>query len=115
MGAKAFHSKMLSCLEKYQKFLILEKANGTSVSHTAIIHEFINYIYNHHLVSSIDQITVSMANSKFYADFQRRSYENISKEKMKVILRDFFVFIYGKYGIRNEKLLKNWENLFNVS
>lgn len=109
MGAKAFHSKMLSYLEKYQKFLILEKAKGSSVSHTAIIHQFINYIYNHHLISSIDQITVSIANSKFYNDFQRKNNEEISKEEMKVILSNFFFFIAGKYGIHNEKLMTNWQ------
>ena len=75
----------------------------------------INYIYNHHLVSSIDQITVSMANSKFYADFKRRRNEDISKEQMKYILRDFFVFIDERHSIRNEKLMKNWEKLVLVA
>ncbi len=106
MNARAFHNKMASYLEEYQEYLLLVKSNGTAVSHYSILYEFINYIYNYHLITDIDQITVSMANSKFQAEFKRHNKEEISKESMKNILKGFFIFIYGKYGINNEKLMK---------
>lgn len=106
MSAKAFHDKMVKCLDEYQDYLLLIKSNGIAVSHCSIIHEFINYLYNQHLISSIDQVSVSIANSKFYAFFSRKNKGRISKETLKKILNDFFVFVFGKYGIKNEKLMK---------
>ena|ERR1035437_7497570 len=110
MSAKVFHDKMVKCLDEYQDYLLLVKSNGTAVSHCSIIHEFINYLHNHHLISSIDQISVSIANSKFYAFFSRKNKEYISKETLKKILNDFFVFIFGKHGIKNEKLMRGFKN-----
>jgi uncharacterized protein YjgD (DUF1641 family) len=108
MNPKSFYNRMLMYLEEYKKYL-LEQSNGTVTSHSDIIHEFINYLYNHHLVSGIDQITVSIANSKFFADFKRRNKKHISKDEMKNILNGFFTFLYAKYGIRNEKLMNGLE------
>lgn len=65
MSATAFHKKMLKCLAEYNKALSLSKPNKSLV-HYYIIHTFLNYINNLHLVAEVDQITVSMANSKFY-------------------------------------------------
>lgn len=106
MTAKAFHNKMVCYLDEYQEYLLLVKSNGTAVSHFSIIHKFINYIYNYHMVAGIDQITVSIANSQFLADFKRNNKEIVSKETMKKILKGFFVFLYGKYGIKNVKLMR---------
>ena len=106
MSAKSFHDKMVRYLDEYHEYLLLVKSNGTAVSHYTIIHELINYLYNYHLISTLDQITVSMASSKFQADYKRRNKEMIDKETMKKIISDFFVFLYGKHGIKNEKLLK---------
>lgn len=109
MTAKVFHHKMVVYLEEYQEYLLLVKSNGTAISHCSIIHEFLNYLYNYHLISCVDQITVSMANSKFHADFKRRNKEVISKEKMKQILQGYFIFLNGKYKVKNEKLMRGLE------
>jgi len=106
MTAKGFHNKMVSYLGEYQKRLILIKSSDTAESHCSVIHEFINYIYNYHLVAGIDQITVSMANSKFQADYKRKNKGAIPNETMKKILKDFFTFLYEKHRIKNEKLLR---------
>lgn len=106
MTAKGFHDKMVRYLNEYQEHLLLSKANGTPISHCYIIQEFINYLYNYHLISGIDQITVSMANSKFLSHFKKRNDEAISTELMKSVLKDFFFFISKKYEIKNEKLMK---------
>lgn len=108
MTARAFHNKMVEYLDGYQMYLLLVKPNENVVFHCTIIHEFINYVYNYHLVFGIDQITVSMANSKFYADFKRQNKEVVPKETMKEILKDFFIFLDGKYGIKNEKLIRGF-------
>jgi hypothetical protein len=106
MTAKAFHNKMVAYLCEYQEYLLLVKSNTTAISHYAILHKFISYLYNYHLVSSFDQITVSMSGSKFLTDYQKRNKEVIDKDTMKKIIKGYFVFIYGKYGIKNEKLMK---------
>lgn len=109
INAKRFHDKMVAYLYEYQEYLLLVKSNGTAVSHYTILHEFVNYIYNYHLVSSLDQITVSMACSKFQADYKRRNKETIDKDVMRKIVKGYFVFLYGKYGMKNEKLMKGLE------
>lgn len=106
MTARTFHDKMVAYLYEYQEYLLLVKSNGTAISHYTILHEFINYLYGYHLISNLDQITVSMANSKFRADYKRRNPEVIDKETMQKIIKGFFIFLYGKYGIKNEKLMK---------
>ena len=108
MTDRAFHNKMVGYLDGYQMYLLLIKPNENVVSHCTIIHEFINYIYNYHLVAGIEQITVSMANSKFYAFYTRKNKESITKEIMKEILKGFFIFLDGKHGIRNEKLIRGF-------
>lgn len=108
MTAKGFHDKMVRYLNTYQEHLLLTKAT-TSISHCYIIQEFINYLYNYHLISGIDQITVSMANSKFQSHFKKRNDEAISTELLKSVLKDFFVFLSKKYEIENEKLMKGLE------
>lgn len=113
MTAKGFHDKMLRYLNAYQEHILLSKTT-TYLSHTLfhchIIQEFINYLYNYHLISGVDQITVSMANSKFWSHFKKKNDEIIPKEQMKAVLKDYFVFLSEKYEIENEKLMKGFEN-----
>ncbi|MGE0568697.1 MAG: hypothetical protein AB7O73_12165 [Bacteroidia bacterium] len=107
--AKPFHSKLVKYREEYQEYLLLEKSDGTAVSHSDIIHAFINYLFGYHLVASFDQITVAMVNSGFQAHYKSQYKENVSKESMKKILKGFFVFVYGKYGIKNERVMRGLE------
>ncbi len=109
MTARTFHDKMVEYLYEYQEYLLLVKSDGSAVSHYTILHELINYIYNYHLVSNLDQITVSMVNSKFRADYKRRNPEIIDTETMQKIIKGYFVFLYGKYGIKNEKIMRGLE------
>lgn len=105
-SSKRFHTKMIKYLDEYKDYLLHVKSDGTSVSHGVIIHQFINFILNHHLISSLDQITVSICNSKFQAEYKKLNKIPISVEEMKPILKGFFTFIYGKYGVKNEKVMK---------
>ena len=107
--SRVFHDKMVEYLYEYQEYMILVKSDGTAISHYTILHEFINHLYNNHLVTSFDQIKVSLANSKFRADYKRRNPEIIDKHTMQSILKGYFVFLYGKYGMKNEKLMKGFD------
>ncbi|MFZ2205517.1 MAG: hypothetical protein WAV23_02920 [Minisyncoccia bacterium] len=49
-----------------------------------------------------------MANSKFYAFYTRKNKESITKETLKEILKDFFIFLNMKYGLNNEKLTRGF-------
>ena len=104
--AKVFHDKLVKYLEEYEDYLLTVKLDSTLVSHKAINHEFINFIYNHHLISDFDQLTIPLVNSKFLAHFKRTNKLEISNQEMKTILSGFFVFLYGKHNIRNAKVMK---------
>ena len=67
-SSKRFHSKMIMYLDEYKDYLLYSKSEGVSVSHGSIIHQFLDFLWNQHLISSLDQITVSMCNSKFLAE-----------------------------------------------
>lgn len=82
----------------------------TMVSHRDIIHEFIEYLFGQHLISDLNQITVSIANSKFLAKYkQKYQDEVISNGEVKEILKGYFTFIYGKHGIKNEKIMRGFD------
>jgi len=104
--AHIFHNQLVKYLEEYEDYLLTVKLDSTLVSHKAINHEFINFIYNHHLISSFDQLTIPLVNSKFLAYFKRTNKLEISNQEMKAVLNGFFVFLYGKHNIRNEKVMK---------
>ena len=117
LPTQRFHSRMVEYVNEYQAYLLLQKSDGTGISDYDVAHEFVNYLLNHHLVTSFEEITVGMANSGFYKCYVRQNatyYEShnienielLSKEEIKNILKGFFVFIYGKYGIKNEKVMK---------
>ena len=104
--ARTFHDKLVKYLDEYEDYLLHSKLYETLSSHRVINYEFINFIYNHHLISDFDQLTIPLVNSKFLAFFKRTNKLEISNQEMKTVLSGFFVFLYGKHGIRNEKVMK---------
>lgn len=107
--AEAFHKEMVKYLDEYTEHLLLVKGGKTSVSSHTIIQEFINYLFNEHLIANIEHITVLMANSQFYKCYQKLNPELLTDQEIKHILKDFFLFIYGKHGLSNGKLMKGFE------
>lgn len=77
---------MVLYLDEYRNHLQV-KSNGKANSECSIVHEFLDFLYNKNLVGAIDQITVSMANSKFMAEYRRHNKQGITKEEMKQILK----------------------------
>lgn len=109
-SAKRFRDKMVEYIDEYTEYLLLVKSDGTMVSHREIIHEFIEYLFGQHLISNLDQITVSIANSKFLAKYKQKYPEEvISNITIKGILKGYFTFIYGKYGIKNERIMRGFD------
>lgn len=106
MAPQRFHTLLLLYLDEYRVHLSKIKSNSQTTSYCIIISEFTNYLYNPNLVGGIDQITVSMACSNFFVFHKRRKKEVVPKEVMKKILKGYFVFLDGKYGMRNETLMR---------
>jgi len=107
--SRVFHDKLVKYLREYEDYLLHVKSDGTLISHRDIIHEFINYMYSE-LVTNFDQITVPIVTSKYYAYYKRENKLEISKDEMKHILKGFFTFLYGKYGLVNEEVMKELTN-----
>ena len=107
-AAKGFHTNMVKYLDEYTEHNLLVKADGETFSHHPIIHQFLAFLFGAHLITDISEITVAMANSKFFAYYTFHNEETISKTEIKKILSGYFTFIYGKYGIKNEKLMKGF-------
>lgn len=104
--AQNFHKKMTVYVDEYREHILHQ---GTAVDPTnsyGVTQEFFNYLWGYHLITEFDQITVSMVNSKFHAFFKVHYKEDVPKSVVKAILKDFFTFLYGKYGITNEKITK---------
>ncbi len=108
MTPKSFHTKMLGYLCEYQEHL-LAKSKGSSISNISIVSEFLSFLCYKHLIGAIDQISVSICCSKFYADYRRGKKGTIGKEEMKEILWGYFVFVEKRYGVRNGKLMRGLE------
>ena len=103
--AKQFHDRMLSYLEEYKDFLLLEKGDGTLASHGDIVHQFINFLFSN-LVTEFGQITVAMVRSRFYGEFKKMNEQFISKEDLQKILKGFFEFLEKKHGVKNERVIR---------
>ena len=103
--AKPFHDKMVEYCEEYFQYQLFEKSDKGAISNNDIIHLMINYLFEN-LVSDFSEITLSMVSSKFRAQYKQRYDERISRNSMKKIIKGFFTFIYGKYGIKNDRLMK---------
>ena len=69
----------------------------------------INYLFEN-LVSEFDEITFAMVSSKFHTQYKQLYDERIDRHSMNKIIRGFFVFIYGKYGIKNDKVMRGFAN-----
>jgi hypothetical protein len=112
MTSKRFHDNMVKFLGEYREYLLLIKLDRIAVSHYAVIHEFIDFIYKDHKISSFAKITVSITNTKFLSKYNRHRSDKdvISKQRMKNILSGFFIFLYGKHRIINKKLMRGLEN-----
>ena len=104
--ASPFYYEMVRYQEEYLQYLLFQKLNMRAITHADIINAFINYLFKYHLVSDINQITVAMVKSKFYSHYKQEYDTSIDKKIMQEIIKGFFTFIYGKYGIKNETLMR---------
>ena len=111
--AKPFHDKMVEYCEEYFQYQLFEKSNKGAISNNDIIHLMINFLFEN-LVSDFNEITLAMISSKFRAHYRQRYDERIDKRSTNKIFKEFFTFIYGKYGIRNEKVMKGLSISSNI-
>ncbi len=107
-AADRFHKKMVEYIDEYRVHILLVNPVLDPTNNLAVTQEFVNYLFSN-LIKDFDEITVSIANSKFYAFFIVTYKQEVPKDVVKGILKDFFTFLYGKHGIKNEKLMKGFE------
>jgi hypothetical protein len=105
MTPQRFHKLLTINLCEYKAHRFHIKANAHNATHDiSIVHEFLDFIYDQHLVGSIEQITVSIGCSKFHVRYKKRDREVVSLEM--TVLKGYFVFLNEKSGIKNEKLMR---------
>ncbi len=95
MTPQRFHNLLIVYLYEYRVHLLQVKSIASATSHCSIVHEFIDYLYNQHLVGGIEQITVSMCCSKWMAHYRKRNKDVVSKDMMKGVLKGYSCFWMG--------------------
>ena len=101
---------MVEYIDEYREHLLLVQTDALATNRLVILQEFVNYLWGYHLITDLDQITVSIANSGFHAKLYTQNEDvPYAKETVKIFLKDFFIFLYGKHGIKNEKMMKGFE------
>lgn len=102
-SAKIFHDQLIEYLDEYAEYLLTIKSDPDVISKRVMLQQFINYLFNEHLVKTLDEITPEMLQ---FGNLSQDEYPdltaNVPQEAILVTLSDFFGFLYGKYGLRNE-------------
>lgn len=109
-AAALFHKKMVAYIDEYREHLFFVQTDTFATNRLVILHEFVNYLWGYHLITELDQIAVRIANSKFLAKLYSQNEEvPFSKDTIKGFLKDFFIFLYGKHGIKNDRIMKGFD------
>ena len=103
-----FQQELIEYLEEYEKEL------GKTLSQSMVNKYSIVIGYGIECIclqgaTGFEEITLSMVSSKLHADFESNTQEGVSRKHIAEIMYKFFSFIYDRYGIRNEKLMKQLE------
>jgi|GEM_PF-3303872 len=106
--ADLFHKKMVAYTDEYRTHLLRDKSQTDIQDRLNVIQGFSSYLFSH-LISDLDEITVSMANSRFHSYYNRQFRESVRKQFFKSSLKAFFIFIYGKHGIKNQIMMDGFD------
>lgn len=103
--AKLFHDQMIAYMEEYAAYLLLVKSDPAVISKRVVLQQFINYLFNEHLVANLNEISQEMLD---YGNLPKDEYPDLtSKTPSGLILdtlRGFFEFLDGKYDQANDVL-----------
>lgn len=111
-AAKAFNAEMNRYLVEFSVYRYQDASFELTSDDLNIIRIFSTYLFNN-LVSDLGQITIGMINSKFPRHYRSSYKGRSSQHAIRKALRDFFTFLYGKYGIttRNLDLIRaSWDS-----
>ena len=105
LPAKLFHDRMIVYLEEYADYLMNIKSDTTFISQEVILRQCFNFLYNEHLVKDLNEITPEMLRfdnlpEEIYPDLGQKTPIGLILST----LNGFLEFLYGKYGLRNERL-----------
>ena len=101
-----FHQELSEFAEEYRVFLLTKFTKSTTDKHLMVIQEFGFYVTGYHPVNGFEELTVTLAGSKFKQYFNGMSDESLSTFTARNILYGFFLFIYEKHGIGNTAFIK---------
>ncbi|MGP8217687.1 MAG: hypothetical protein ACLQQ4_19110 [Bacteroidia bacterium] len=107
MSAEYFYQEMKSYMEEYLKFLRKSKVIPKEIdTQYDVLFFFIELIYHHEMCTGFEDITVAMTNSRLRTFYTRQTSKLLTEKACKSILRGFFEFIYDKYGVKSDKVMK---------
>ena len=69
-----------------------------------VVGYFIDYLTFEKGISGFEQITISLKNSKFRNSFYPNTDSAIPPSASEKYINEFFLFIYDRHGIKNDKL-----------
>jgi len=115
LPAKIFHDQMIAYLDEYADYLLVTKSDPTVISKRVILQQFINYLFNEYLVTCLEGITPEMLH---FGNLSNEEYPDLTSTAPPGLilgtLKDFFEFLYGKYGLKKD-VLSQWLDQLDVS
>ncbi|MDI1353619.1 MAG: hypothetical protein PSX36_01785 [bacterium] len=108
-ASASFYQRMMGYADEYGAHVLLHKSDGSAIAQSMIIRQFLKFLWQQHAITNLQQVTVSMANSQFYAKYKQMNDSIISSTEMKNILKSFFTFVHLNHAVRSAKLMKGFE------
>ncbi|RJS84157.1 hypothetical protein CW713_03045 [Methanophagales archaeon] len=104
---KPFVEKCEAILDEFYDYLVDEKglSERTANSHYQVIHIFNEFLARQTDVWDYSEVTKGIANTYFKQWYKRKVWGGPTTERIPVSIRKFFLFLKGKKGIHNKKVL----------
>lgn len=106
-----FMNERLQYLEDHQNDVLKNKyTKGTVHKHAALISYCIDHMNAYYSIKGFEEIDPGKCGSKMVTRFNTVSSKKMQTASAKKVLLSFFLFIYEKYGIANQKLIRDLSN-----
>ncbi|MGQ0827631.1 MAG: hypothetical protein ACT4ON_04465 [Bacteroidota bacterium] len=104
--AERFSEELITYVGEYKTFLSDQYSKNTVGKKCGLIYFCIDHMLGYEKVMGFEDITIDKCGSKMLNSYNYHERNKISLTQSREILHSFFLFIYDKHGIANQKLLE---------